>query len=69
MVEYGNGVGQGAGQAAGSHGGGGGSLDAGAAIGGWVSNAIHTISTMPPAELGFLAFVVIAGIFVLRPAL
>jgi hypothetical protein len=70
MVEYGNGVSQGAGQVAGgSGGGGGGSVDVGRELGSWVSSAAHTIQTMPPAELVFILFVVIAGLFVLRRAL
>ena len=64
MVEYGNGVSQGAGQAGG--GGGGGSVDVGAAIGDWVSNAGHTISTMPPAELVVLVVAVVAGLFLIK---
>ena len=64
MVEYGNGVSQGAGGAGG--GGGGGSVDIGAAIGDWVSNAGHTISTMPPAELAVLIVAIIAGLFLVK---
>jgi hypothetical protein len=66
MVEYGNGVSQGAGGFSGSHGGGGGSVDVGAAVGDWISNAGHTISTMPPAELAVLVVAVLAGLFLLR---
>ena len=66
MVEYGNGVCQGAGQVSGGHGGGGGSVDVGAAIGDWISNASHTISTMPPAELLVLIVAVIAGLFLVK---
>jgi len=51
MVEYGNGVSQGAGQVAGGHGGGGGPVDVG---------------TAPPAELIFLAVVVVVGLFVVK---
>lgn len=64
MVEYGNGVSQGAGGAGG--GGGGGSVDIGAAIGDWVSNAGHTIATMPPAELAVLIVAIIAGLFLVK---
>jgi len=64
MVEYGNGVSQGAGGAGGA--GGGGSVDVGAAIGDWVSNAGHTISTMPPAELAVLIVAIIAGLFLVK---
>jgi hypothetical protein len=66
MVEYGNGVSQGAGQVGGGHGGGGGSVDLGTAVGGWVSNAAHAISTMPPAELAVLIVAIVAGLILLR---
>ena len=65
MVEYGNGVSQGAGHVGGG-GGGGGSVDVGAAVGDWISNAGHTIATMPPAELAVLIVAVLAGLFLLR---
>lgn len=68
MVEYGNGVSQGVGQAGGGHGAGG-SMDVGVAVGNWVSNAVHTVATMPPAELAFLVVVLIAGLFVVKRAL
>ena len=68
MVEYGHGVGQATGLAGGG-GGGGGSVDLGAEVSNFISNAGHTISTMPPAQLLFLAFVVIAGLVVLKRAL
>ena len=38
-------------------------------LGRWVDSAAHTISTMPPAQLIFIAFVVIAGLFVLKRVL
>jgi hypothetical protein len=68
MVEYGNGVSQGTGLAGGG-GGGGGNMDVGVELGRWVDSAAHTISTMPPAQLIFIAFVVIAGLFVLKRVL
>jgi hypothetical protein len=68
MVEYGNGVSQGTGIAGGG-GGGGGNMDVGAELGRWVDSAAHTISTMPPAQLIFIAFVLIAGLFVLKRVL
>jgi hypothetical protein len=64
MVEYGNGVSQGAGQVGGGHGGG--SVDVGTAVGDWISNAGHTIATMPPAELAVLIVAVLAGLLLLR---
>jgi hypothetical protein len=70
MVEYGNGVSQGAGQVSGgSGGGGGGSLDVGREVGNWVSSAAHTIQTMPPAELLFIAVVLVLGLFVVKRVL
>ena len=68
MVEYGNGVSQGTGIAGGG-GGGGGNVDLGVEVGRWVDSAAHTISTMPPAQLIFIAFVLIAGLFVLKRVL
>jgi hypothetical protein len=69
MVEYGNGISQGG---AGAVGGGGGHanppVDATAAFGQWVSDAAHTISTMPPAQLALLVVAVIVGFWVLRRA-
>jgi hypothetical protein len=69
MVEYGNGVSQGTGLAGGGGGGGGGNMDVGVELGRWVDSAAHTISTMPPAQLIFIAFVLIAGLFVLKRVL
>ena len=70
MVEYGNGVSQGTGIATGAGGGGGGgNVDLGVEVGRWVDSAAHTISTMPPAQLIFIAFVLIAGLFVLKRVL
>ena len=66
MVEYGNGVGQATGVAGG--GGGGRSMDAGAALGQFVTNAVHTISTMPPAQLALLAVLVVVGLVILKRA-
>ena len=68
MVEYGNGVSQGT-SLAGGGGGGSGNMDVGVELGRWVDSAAHTISTMPPAQLIFIAFVVIAGLFVLKRVL
>lgn len=44
-------------------------MDVGVAVGNWVSNAVHTVATMPPAELAFLVVVLIAGLFVVKRAL
>ena len=67
MVEYGNGVGQATGVA-----GGGGhasqQLDAGAAFGQFISNSVHTIQTMPPAQLALLVVAVVVGLLILRRA-
>ena len=67
MVEYGQGVGQATGVAGGG-GGGGGSMDAGAAFGQFVGNAVHTIQTMPPAELALLVVIVIVGLVIFKRA-
>ncbi len=66
MGEYGNTVGQTSGIAGGSHAGQ--SVDAGAALGQFIDNSIHTLSTMPPAELiaGFVILVV--GLMILKRA-
>lgn len=66
MVEYGNGVGQATEVAGGGHASQ--QLDAGAAFGQFVSNSIHTISTMPPAQLALIAVVVVIGLVILRRA-
>lgn len=65
MVEYGNGVSGVAGQFAGGRTGGGGSVDVGAGFGQFVTNSVHTLSTLPPAELVGLAFVVGIGLLLL----
>ena len=66
MVEYGNGVGQATGVAGG--GGGGGSMDAGAAVGQFVSNAANTLSAMPPWQLGLLVVIVVVGFVIFKRA-
>ena len=65
MVEYGNGVSQGTG-IAGRGGGGGG--DAGAALGAWVGDTVHTIATLPPSTLAIALVVLIIGFVILRRA-
>ena len=67
MVEYGQGVGQAAGVAGGG-GGGGQSMDAGAALGQFVGNAVHTVQTMPTPELVALIVVVIIGLVIFKRA-
>jgi hypothetical protein len=66
MVEYGNGVGQATGVAGGGHASQ--QLDAGAAFGQFVSNSIHTIQTMPPAQLALLVVAIVIGLLILRRA-
>ena len=75
MLEYGQGVGQVSGQAGGSGGSGGGGVigngapnDLGAAFGDMVGDAVHTISTMPPAMLVAGAIIILLGLIFLRRA-
>jgi hypothetical protein len=68
MVEYGNGVGQATEVAGGGGGHAAQNLDAGAAFGQFISSSVHTISTMPPAQLALLAVVVVIGLLILRRA-
>ena len=67
MVEYGNGVGQATGVATGGSSGGQ-AMDAGAALGQFVDNAVHTISTMPPTQLAVLVVVIVIGFVVFKRA-
>lgn len=62
MVEYGNGVGTATSVAGGSHGGG--SMDAGAAFGQFISDTVNNISALPPTTL-FAGIVVIVIGFIL----
>jgi hypothetical protein len=57
MVEYGNGVSDVAGK-----------VDVGASMGQFVSNSVHTISTMPPAYLVVGIVVIFLGLIMLRRA-
>lgn len=68
MVEYGNGVGQVAGKVAGRSGGGGQEVDIGASVSQFLTNSMHTISTMPPAYLVIGAVVIVLGLILLRRA-
>ncbi len=66
MVEYGQGVGQATG--VGGQTGGGGTQDLGAGAAAFVSNAIHTVSALPPEQLLLLVVAVFAGLIILRRA-
>jgi hypothetical protein len=66
MVEYGNGVSQGAGGLGGGQGGG--TVDAGAAFGQFISDSVHTIGTLPPAQLALLVVIVVVGLVMLKRA-
>jgi len=68
MVEYGNGVGQVARHVGGGAHPAGQSIDVGASVGQFVTNGVHTLSTMPPAYLlaGFV--IVVLGLLMLRRA-
>jgi hypothetical protein len=68
MVEYGNGVGQVAGQAAGGAGTGGRSLDVGASVGRFVTDSVHTLSTMPPEILLAGVVILVVGVLLLKRA-
>jgi hypothetical protein len=64
MAEYGNGVSQSTGGGA----GGGQPIDAGAAIGQMITDAVNTVTALPPTTL-LLAFVVLViGLVILRRA-
>lgn len=66
MLEYGQGVGQATGVAGG--GGGGGTQDVGANAAAFVSNAINTVSSLPPETLVLIVVLIVVGLFVLRQA-
>jgi hypothetical protein len=68
MVEYGNGVGQVAGKVGGGSGGSGQSVDMGASVSQFLTDSMHTISTMPPAYLVAGAVVIFLGLIMLRRA-
>lgn len=68
MVEYGNGVSGVAGQVAGGSGGGGRSVDMGASASQFISDSVHTLSTLPPAALVALVVVAFLGLVFLRRA-
>ncbi len=64
MAEYGNGVSQSTG--GGSQGGQ--SLDAGAAIGQMITDAVNTVSALPPTTLLLGFMVLVIGLLVLKRA-
>ena len=66
MVEYGNGVGTATGVAGGGHGGG--SMDAGAAFGQFVSDTVNNISSLPPTTLFLGVVVLIVGFILFKRA-
>jgi hypothetical protein len=68
MVEYGNGVSQVAGKVGGGSGGGGQSVDMGASVSQFVTNSVHTLSTMPPAYLVAGVVIIFLGLIMLRRA-
>lgn len=67
MVEYGNGVGQVAGKVGGSSGAGQ-SVDMGASVSRFLTDSVHTISTLPPAYLVVGAVILFLGLMFLRRA-
>ncbi len=66
MLEYGQGVGQATGVAGG--GGGGGTQDIGANAMAFVSNAVDTVSSLPPETLLLIVVLILLGLIVLRRA-
>jgi hypothetical protein len=66
MVEYGNGVGQTTGVAGGSHGGG--TMDAGAAVGQFITDTVNNISALPPTTLFLGILVIVVGFIILKRA-
>jgi hypothetical protein len=68
MVEYGNTVSGVGGQVAGGAGGGGRSVDIGAQASAFVTDTVHTLSTLPPAALLGLVVVVFLGLLFLKRA-
>ena len=67
MFEYGQGVGEGAGRVTGG-GEPGRTVDAGAAVGNFVNDSVHTLSAMPPAVLVAGIVVIVIGLMVLKRA-
>lgn len=67
MVEYGQGVGQGTGMG-GANPGTSGTQDLGAGVSAFVSDAVDTVSALPPEMLVLIAVVIFVGLIVLRRA-
>jgi hypothetical protein len=65
MAEYGNGVSQ----STGGGPGGGQAVDAGAAIGQMITDAVNTVTALPPATLLLGFVVVVIGLVILKRAL
>jgi hypothetical protein len=68
MAEYGNGVSGVAGQVTGGANDPGRSVDLGASANQFISDSVHTLSTMPPAALLALVVVVFIGLIALKRA-
>ena len=66
MVEYGQGVGQTTG--VGGHPAAGGTQDLGAGASAFLTNALNTVSALPPEQLLLLVVAVFAGLIILRRA-
>jgi hypothetical protein len=67
MVEYGNGISQGAGQAGVGHTTAR-TVDVGTSVSQFVTDSVHTVSTMPPAMLFAGLAVIVVGLFLLKRA-
>jgi hypothetical protein len=67
MVEYGSGVSQGAGRVAGGSGANV-PTDAVSQVGQVLSNAVHTVATLPPPELALLIVGVVVALLIFRRA-
>jgi hypothetical protein len=67
MVEYGQGVGQATGLG-GHAAGGGGTTDLGAGAAAFVTNAVNTVSALPPEQLLVLVIAIFFGLILLRRA-
>ncbi len=68
MVEYGNGVSGVAGQVAGGANDPGRSVDVGASANQFLTDSLHTLSTLPPAALLALVVVLFIGVIALKRA-
>jgi hypothetical protein len=67
MLEYGNGVGQVSGRAGGG-GSGGGTVDFGGQVGQAFSDAVHTVSALPPSTILLIVVLIVVGLVILRRA-